>query len=190
MTIDDAAARLRDFGWSASEITGDGPEGIVWQVTASRGEDQIVARASSQIEAWAEAERMARLVGKPNRFVDAFQAVAFAIVVLVFLAFLVAELLGLLHFVSDPMGFVIPSPAAANLCGGQQDSALRLRCRGTEALRTADHQPIRVRGATLVVRVAQAQIVDACFRQRHIQNRVAVLFGVVPLGHELPLLVV
>jgi hypothetical protein len=104
MTIDDAAVRLRAAGWNASEIACDTPEGIVCQVTASRGEEQIVARAGSAREAWSEAERLARLAGKPHRFVDAFQAVAFAIVVLVFLAFLVAEMLGLLHFVGDPMG--------------------------------------------------------------------------------------
>lgn len=58
MTVDDAAGRMHQAGWSAGDIGHiDG-----WTVVAHRGEHVIRAEAPTQSEAWVEAARQARLI--------------------------------------------------------------------------------------------------------------------------------
>ena len=58
-TIDDAHTQLHTAGWSVGDIeTLDLAGRRVWHVYSHRGEQRVLARASTQAEAWAEVRRM------------------------------------------------------------------------------------------------------------------------------------
>lgn len=56
---DDAQAQLHRDGWSAGDVVVRTSAGLVWIAYAHRGEQQIVAKAPRQTEAWREAVRLA-----------------------------------------------------------------------------------------------------------------------------------
>lgn len=61
LTSDAAYSLLHEAGWSVGDTAYADPDsgGLVWLVYAHRGQQQIVAKAESQTEAWNEAARLA-----------------------------------------------------------------------------------------------------------------------------------
>lgn len=62
-TIDSYSDTLHRAGWSSGDLSFNNGERLVWQVYAYRGDQRIVARASTQSEAWWLAAKQARDVG-------------------------------------------------------------------------------------------------------------------------------
>lgn len=60
-TIDESQARLHRDGWSTGDMVIRTSVGLVWLVYAHRDEQQIVAKAQTQAEAWGEAVRLVAL---------------------------------------------------------------------------------------------------------------------------------
>ena len=59
LSTDDAYARLHSSGWSVGDLSYWEDGRRVWMVYVHRGEQKIVARADSQLDAWVRAQRMA-----------------------------------------------------------------------------------------------------------------------------------
>ena len=58
-TIEQCQTDLHKLGWSVGDALIRTDDGLRWVVRCHRGEERVVAKASSQSDAWREARRMA-----------------------------------------------------------------------------------------------------------------------------------
>ena len=58
---DEAHATLKALGWSCGDVAFYRDGRKVWQVYAHRGEQNVIAEAKTQVEAWIEAARLAEI---------------------------------------------------------------------------------------------------------------------------------
>lgn len=59
MNVDAWQGELREGGWSIGDVSVFTPAGLVWMVFGHCGDQRIVAKAPTQVDAWREAARMA-----------------------------------------------------------------------------------------------------------------------------------
>jgi hypothetical protein len=63
-TVDDCFAAPQQAGWSLGEVQLQMSDGRrLWQVDCANGENQILARAPTQAEAWFRPREQVRVVG-------------------------------------------------------------------------------------------------------------------------------